>query len=106
MTTGQNNMAASSTCAVDESQAGPGLGKRSCANKLDAHHRMFGIGQVAEAGALRALEIFRHVAAAIPADQTRYRRVGVDDHKRQAAACQQPSDRSGETDEVGDVAAI
>src|SRR5262249_35337283 len=36
---------------------------------LNAHHRMFGIGEVAEARALRSLEILRHVAVAVPAEK-------------------------------------
>src|SRR5262245_45612606 len=70
MTTGQNSMAASSTCGLMTANRGRGgnvpvareiLPPALGAGSLDAHHRIFGIGEVAEAGALRALEIFRHV---------------------------------------------
>src|SRR6202166_5330990 len=73
---------------------------------LNAHHRMFGVSEVAEARAPRAFEIFWHVAAAVPAEQSRYRRVGVDNDEWQTAPCQYAPDRSGETDEVAHVAAI
>src|SRR5262249_39635710 len=115
MTTGQNSMAASSTCGLMTANRGRGgnvpvareiLPPALGAGSLDAHHRIFGIGEVAEAGALRALEIFRHVAAAIPARQARYWRVSVDHHERQAAARQPPAERASETHEVGDIAAI
>src|ERR1700726_1030049 len=73
---------------------------------LNAHQRVFGVSEVAEARALRALEIFRHVAAAVPAEQPRYRRVGIDYDEWQAAPRQHAPDRSGETDEIAHVAAI
>ena len=47
---------------------------RSKISASDAQHRVFGVGEVAEPRPLRALEIFRHAAAAEDADQSRDRR--------------------------------
>jgi hypothetical protein len=56
--------------------------------------------------ALRAFEIFRHVAAAVPAEEAGYWSVRVDNDERPAVPRQQPSDRSGEAHQIGDVAAV
>lgn len=66
---------------------------------------MFGVGKVAEARPLRAPEILRHLAAAIPAEKSRYRSVGVDDDERPASPREPAPDRSGEADEIADIAA-
>jgi hypothetical protein len=55
---------------------------------------VFGVSEVAEARRLRALEIFRHAAAAEPAQHSGNARVGVDDDERLAVARQNACMRS------------
>jgi len=69
-------------------------------------HRCFRIGEIAEAGALPTLKIFRLYSVEIPTDQTRQGAVGIDDDERPATGKKVAPDRPSEARYVGHVAAI
>ena len=75
-------------------------------SRLNPQQRVFGISEIAEAGTPRPLEIFRHAAATIHADQPRYRTVRVDDDDGSCAQREISPERSSKAGEVIDVGAI
>ena len=75
-------------------------------SRLNAHNRVFGIGEIAEPRALRTFEIFRLAAAAKYSDEPRNRAIGVNDGDGAAAPHQIAPDRPGKPREIGHVAAI
>ena len=74
--------------------------------RLNPQQRIFGISEIAEAGTPRPLEIFRHAAATIHADQPRYGTVRVDDDDGSCAQREISPKRSSKAGEVIDVGAI
>jgi hypothetical protein len=72
----------------------------------DTQHRVFRIGDVAEARTCRTFEVFRHVALAERADEPGDGTIRVDGNNHPAAPRKVSADRSCETNEVGAVGTV
>ena len=72
----------------------------------DSQHRLFRIGNVAEARTCRTFEVFRHVALAERANEPGDGTIRVDGNNHPAAPRKVSADRSCETNEVGAVGTV